>query len=37
MQQSEEIELQLFDLKENIYDLNEELSMRIRYLLFKLA
>ncbi|XP_048751983.2 protein hobbit-like isoform X2 [Ostrea edulis] len=29
MQQSEELELQLFDLKENIYDLNEELSMRI--------
>lgn len=30
MQQSEELEQQLFDLKDHIYDLNEELSMRIR-------
>lgn len=29
MQQSEELEQQLFDLKDHIYDLNEELSMRI--------
>lgn len=30
MHQSEELEQQLFDLKDHIYDLNEELSMRIR-------
>ena len=30
MHQSEDLEQELFALKDHIYDLNEELSMRIR-------